>query len=100
MIGKKYLMTFEELVKFNKDMSHASTMSFEQVTENWLEDRGKKPVEYKPKETVIARGIVERDSTTCRTLKDFVYNIDGFVNLPKENLKGKKVQIIIREVTD
>ena len=49
---------------------------------------------------VIAEGIVERDSTTCRTLKDFVYNIDGFVNLPKENLKGKKVQIIIREVTD
>ena len=67
MIGKKYLMTFEE----------------------------------QPKETVIAEGIVESDSTTCKSLRDFVSNIDGFTSLPiKENLKGKKVQIIIREVTN
>lgn len=58
------------------------------------------PAGEMPKETVIASGIVERDSTTCRTLKDFVCNIDGSINLPKENLKGKKVQIIIREVSD
>jgi len=54
-----------------------------------------------PAGEVIAEGIVESDSTTCKSLRDFVSNIDGFTSLPiKENLKGKKVQIIIREVTD
>lgn len=50
---------------------------------------------------VIAEGIVESDSTTCKSLRDFVSNIDGFTSLPiKENLKGKTIEIIIREVTD
>ncbi len=88
----QYIISEEELIKFNKDNAIASTFTFTEATKMWLENNNKKPV------TEIASGkfVFHYNSPT-------VQNKDGCMYLDTvsfwEKYEDKNITIYV-EVND